>query len=286
MKDTCAVIVTFNRIEQLKECLFSLYKQNYPCDILVINNNSSDGTEEYLKENKIDHYTLERNIGGAGGFNFGVKAAYEKGYKFIWLMDDDCIVKEDSLEKMIKRSYELPFRFGFISSRVLWKDGNDHMMNKINRKVKVSEHLYSIKQSTFVSLLLSSDTVRKVGLPIKDFFIWGDDIEYTRRIAVRYALASYYVDDSIVIHNTKNNNGSKIASDLIDRIDRYYYAYRNENFLYRQEGLKGMLYYYLKCLYNLARIVFLSKNKKIVRIKTLIKGVIDGQDFNPSIEFI
>ena len=45
--------------------------------------------------------------------------------------------------------------------------------------------LVQAEQATFVSLLLRAATVQKVGLPIKEFFIWGDDIEYTRRIARR-----------------------------------------------------------------------------------------------------
>ena len=45
---------------------------------------------------------MHENTGGAGGFHEGVKRAYKKGYDWLWLMDDDVEVKEDTLEKLGK----------------------------------------------------------------------------------------------------------------------------------------------------------------------------------------
>ena len=75
------------------------------------------------------------------------------------------------------------------------------------------------------------------GLPIKEFFIWGDDVEYTRRIALREP--SYLVEDSQVLHDTKNNVGSNIVYDD-ERIDRYRYAYRNEMYIARRMEAKSL----------------------------------------------
>ena len=71
----------------------------------------------------------------------------------------------------------------------------------------------------------------------KEFFIWTDDWEYTRRISRKYKC--YVVTDSEVIHKTKSNIGANIAIDSEDRIERYRYAYRNEMYLYKREGLKA-----------------------------------------------
>ena len=90
----------------------------------------------------------------------------------------------DALEKLMDQANSLSSNFGFLASKVLWTDGNLHNMNLIHPTKAINESLSLIQQATFVSLLISSDTVRKVGLPIKEFFIWGDDIEYTRRIAL------------------------------------------------------------------------------------------------------
>lgn len=285
-KKVCAIIVTYNRLALCKECIAALKCQTYPCDLFVVNNHSEDETESFLQNNKIPHFECMENIGGSGGFYMGMKMIVDKNYDYLWLMDDDCIPNEDALEKLMDQANSLSSNFGFLASKVLWTDGNLHNMNLLHPTKAINESLSLIQQATFISLLISTDTVRKVGLPIKEFFIWGDDIEYTRRITVHHQLPSYYVNNSSVVHKTKTNNGSKIAYDDIDNIDRYYYAYRNESYIYRKEGLKGRVYYVAKCAYNFLRIIFLAKDHKTKRISILLKGMKDGLIFNPKVEMI
>ena len=90
MKKVLAIIVTYNRLDCLKECLASLNSQTcQDFDILVINNGSTDGTKEYLdsKENLLKIH--QNNLGGAGGFYAGMKYMYDNGYEWLWMMDDD-----------------------------------------------------------------------------------------------------------------------------------------------------------------------------------------------------
>ena len=77
------VIVTYNRLSKLKKTLDCYEKQTVPFrNLIIVNNHSSDGTMEYLKEwentntpfNKIIIHTNE-NLGGAGGFYIGEKKA-------------------------------------------------------------------------------------------------------------------------------------------------------------------------------------------------------------------
>ena len=104
--DILAIVVTYNRKEFLKENLEALINQTFnKFDLLVIDNNSSDGTDELLNEfknkyNNIDYIKLSENIGGAGGFNKGMKEAILRKYKYAWLMDDDTIPCENSLESI------------------------------------------------------------------------------------------------------------------------------------------------------------------------------------------
>ncbi len=288
MNSVCAVVVTYKRLSLLKESIEALRSQDYACDILVIDNHSSDGTDAYLDENRIDHVSLKDNIGGAGGFNVGIKRAVQKGYEYVWIMDDDCIPNPDALKKLIIIAEKKVHQFGFLASKVIWTNGDLHHMNKINYKEddRIEDGLYRIDQATFVSLLLDSDVIKKVGLPIMEFFIWGDDIEYTRRIAKRNKIPSYYVENSVVVHKTKTNVGSKIAYDEFEKLKRYRYAYRNEFYLYRQEGIKGITYYVLKCIYNIMRIIVFSRDHKKERLSVLIAGIKEGIRFDPEVEFI
>ena len=92
MNKVAAVVVTYNRIDLLKQCVEALLKQKYPCDILLANNNSTDGTEEWALEllNKfenIKYHNTGANLGGAGGFNYGMRWAVKAGDEVVWVMN-------------------------------------------------------------------------------------------------------------------------------------------------------------------------------------------------------
>ena len=293
-----AVVVTYNRLALLKQCVDALQKQSIPCDILLVDNSPTDDTELWAVEiaektdNILYRYT-GANIGGAGGFNFGMRWAVEEGYEFIWLMDDDCLPYENSLQELLDAHEKLDGKYGWLSSAVLWKDGTVCMMNRQKLEESFYEQMDLIryglvraKQATFASLFLRAETIKQVGLPIKEFFIWGDDIEYTRRIAVRCGLPSFLVGKSQVLHMMGNNCGSNIATDEKERIERYNYAFRNENYLYRKEGIKGILYYVAKCGWNIIKIVRFAKDSKLQRCYIVLKNMIKGLFFNPNIEKI
>jgi len=294
MNSICAVVVTYNRLEMLKECLASLDCQTAPCDILVINNSSTDGTREYLnREAKVCHIHLKENTGGAGGFNAGIKEALKRGYQYIWIMDDDTIPFPDTLEKLLEADRILKGNYGWLSSVALWKDGRECRMNrqKLLKAFYTDIHLmrYGLvraEQATFVSLFLKRETIMKHGLPIKDFFIWGDDIEYTRRLCVREKLPCYVAGQSRVTHAMKDNTGSSIALDSPEKLGRYDLAFRNANFTYRQEGIPGFCFYVAYSGINILRVISQAKDKKLLRCGIILKQMVLGLFFNPKVEYV
>ena len=236
-------------------------------------------------------FNSNTNLGGAGGFNYGMRWAVEAGYKYLWLMDDDCLPEQNALEKLLNADTLLEGKYGWLSSIALWTDGTECKMNRQKLVGYYYKYIQLLKyglvqadQATFVSLFLTSETIRLFGLPIKEFFIWGDDIEYTRRIAVRGGKPSFIVAQSEVIHAMKTNTGSSIATDEADRLDRYYYAYRNEAFTYRQEGIKGVCYYLAKCFLNIGRIICKAPDHCIKRIWIICSSMVRGLFFCPNIE--
>lgn len=291
MNDTAAIVVTYNRKALLKECIQSLRNQVDKTDIIIIDNMSTDGTAAMLKplidDKTIIYHSTGKNIGGAGGFYEGIKLAYKLGYKYYWLMDDDCIPKVDSLKQLKLADKKLDGNYGFICSKVLWTNGDICLMNipKLSLSKKVTDFhtaILPIKMGTFVSFFTKRSVVEKVGLPIKEFFIWGDDVEYSQRISKLYPC--YLVNDSIVIHKTKNNEGSNIATDDFNRVNRYKLAYRNEMYLYREIGVKGYLYQVARLNLHIFRVIFKSRDHKIRRLKTIILGTKNGIKFHPEIK--
>lgn len=289
-----AVIVTYNRKELLKECIEALINQKYKkCSILVIDNNSTDGTKDYIQsfidEEKIMYENTGENLGGAGGFAFGIKKAYLMGCDYIWVMDDDCIVHDNTLEEFMKADKKLNGNYGFLSSKVLWKNGEICKMN-IQRKTLLKNvrdfetDIQQVTMASFVSLLIKTSVIKKLGLPLKEFFIWTDDWEYTRRISRKYKC--YLVNESVVTHKSKNNMGADIVNDSKDRLDRYKYIYRNDVYLYRREGIKGLIYIFARNLYHMVRIIFSKTKNKKDRIDLIVKATKEGEKFNPPIEYV
>lgn len=294
LKKVVAVVVTYNRKELLKESIEALLNQDYRnCEILIVDNASTDGTVEYIKkileDNRVHYMNTGANLGGAGGFNYGIKEAYKLGCDFIWVMDDDCIVHKDSLTKLLEADKLLKGDYGFLSSKVLWKDNSICKMNI--QKIKFSKwlkdydtNMQTIEMASFVSLFIKAQVVKELGLPIKDFFIWTDDWEYTRRISRKYKC--YYIAESTVTHKSKLNEGASIATVDGERLDRFKYMYRNDVVLYRREGIKGWILLYLRLALHKFRILKSGKNDKKNRIKTINQAIREGKKFFPKIEYI
>lgn len=293
-KMVAAVVVTYNRKDLLVECIEQLLAQTArdEMDVIVIDNNSSDGTEAalapYIEKDALVYHNTGENLGGAGGFQLGMRIAAEAQYEYIWVMDDDTIPHPDALERLLEAASEIDSDWGFLSSKVLWKDGSVCEMNRqretLTKNIPDSaQDLCPVVMASFVSLFVPVSVIKEVGLPIKEFFIWTDDWEFTRRISLQHKC--YLVSSSIVVHKCMSNHGANIAVDSADRLGRYNYLYRNDVYLYRREGMKGFLYEAARLAGHAIRVVLRSKDNKGARLKMIAKGTIDGLSFNPVIEF-
>jgi len=243
MASVCAIVVTHNRKELLRECLAALAAQTRPLDrVLVVDNASTDGTRAMMEDDYGDTelLALPENQGGAGGFHEGLKRAHADGAEWIWLLDDDTIPQPDALEELLGA----PARLApdspptLLASKVVWRNGRVHPMNapwpertRMERVIDGAERgLIPLRFATFVSLLVHRGTVDRHGLPFKHFFIWSDDVEYTSRAILGGDLA-YLVPTSLVVHKTDTPHFFMSAPP-----ERFYYHVRNTLFIIRAPG--------------------------------------------------
>lgn len=287
----CAVVVTFNRIDLLKQTIQRLKNQSKKLDrIIIVNNASTDGTTEYLNSilsDDIEVINMEKNEGGAGGFYRGIKYAFEKEYDYMWIMDDDTLAETDALKNLLFGIEKIKDeKIGFVCSNVLYKDSKPCMMN-----IPVLENIWNeyadkglvkVNAASFVSLLVSREAIKEVGLPIKEFFIWGDDFEFTTRVSKEFEC--YMVLNSIVYHYMNSNNGVDIINTEPNRLARYFYEFRNKFYINKRNGIKGSLSYFKYVLKTIFRVVIKNNDYKIKKISIIIKGLCAGAIFNPNIE--
>lgn len=288
-----AVVVTYNRLPLLQQCLRALAAQNAHLEaIWVIDNASTDGTQTAVQAMHLENLVYRntgKNLGGAGGFAYGVKEAAMAGYDALWLMDDDTIPEREALQNLLECDRKLEGKYGWLSSRALAPDGTDQPMNRQRKTPYTDVEGYTENQvqavmASFVSLFLRTDIVKKFGIPIADFFIWSDDWEYTRRISKE--LPCYVASESRVVHAMKNPGTVNIATDVPARWERYRYFYRNDVVLYRREGIRGWLWLLAKDLWHTVQVVLDSRGSRCARISIIWKGFAEGVRYRPRISYL
>ena len=293
INETCAVVVTYNRKTLLEQALTHLLQQTCPCDILVVDNASTDGTDGLVKtfeDKRISYYSTGKNIGGAGGFNIGMRKSVEAGYKYVWVMDDDTFVQPDTLEKFLIADQKLNGNYGWLSSKALWTDGN---ICGMNRQTGISgkditdffqEHI-PCRRATFVSLFIKSQNIVKYGLPLKEFFIWADDTEFTQRISQKENC--YVISNSIVVHAMAANTVADIVYVDFSRIPRCFYQIRNHCYIIRTQDKKlGTAKYLYRQAKNVLKIILFSKDFRWKRLNVLLRSVVAGLFFHPRVEYL
>ncbi|MEQ7216570.1 glycosyltransferase family 2 protein [Enterococcus asini] len=285
-----ATVVTFNKLNMLQECLEALLSQTFSMDkIIVVDNASTDGTKDFLQgfQNDKVHVVFSKlNLGGAGGFNLALKESMKFNPQFVWVMDDDSIVESNALEELMKANKVLKGKFGFLSSNVLWTDGSPCLMN-IPKTEDVwtsysQKGLVKIKTASFVSMFINADAIKAVGYPISEFFIWGDDVEFSDRLSDYKD--SYFVPQSIVIHKMGENVPVNILTDSKNRIPRYYYDRRNRFYRFKKKGAKEILKYIANSIMLCLKVIFTKNDYKFLKLKTITKGFLSGIIFNPKVE--
>ena len=237
MKKVGIVVVTYNRLELLKEVIDALRQQTYQdFQIIVVNNGSTDETPSWLKQQKDIITITQENLGGAGGFHTGMKYVAEHDYEYCWIMDDDVICSDNALKELMN-AYEIDPNAGFICSRVLGIEGfpmntPEPFGGKIDAYSDIYEKVVSyamvkVRSSTFVSVLFKTSVIFQFGLPYKEYFIWGDDSEYTARISS--VLPCYVACKSEVLHKRAIQKRLLFENEKDpQRIRNYYYMFRNQ----------------------------------------------------------
>ncbi len=292
MKRVATIIVTYNRLELLRQAIESLRAQTYADqDIIVINNGSTDGTGEWLAGEADLTVITQENVGGAGGFERGMAEGVRRGYEFCWVMDDDIECDREALAELV-RAYEVRKDAGFVCSRVLNTKGlatNTPTLSSAKQENGYTdafdyvgtEGMVRVETSTFVSVLIPTAVIREVGLPIGEFFIWGDDTEYTLRISRKRAC--YMAARSVLTHKREDTNLETFMTDKnVARMRNRVYQIRNQYYIFRKyRGRWAFVKRWLADVFLLIKLIFTFD---FARARVLAKALVAGVTFNPRIK--
>lgn len=199
------VIVTYNRLEKLKRALSCYENQTVPFrNLIVVNNNSTDGTTEYLESWKEDDapfakhvLNLPENYGGSGGFCRGQEYAMSLKPDWLFLADDDAYASYDMVEEFIKfsRNHNIE-EYSAVCGTVYYIDGSINFKHRSCyqiRQHRLYNHILSsaedykkeyfpIDYLSYVGSFINTRALRKAGLVDSTYFILYDDSEHSLRL--------------------------------------------------------------------------------------------------------
>lgn len=251
------VIVTYNRLSLLKECIENVINQERTFDsVTIINNNSNDGTREYLETiNRIDFKVIhsKENLGGAGGFKLGIESTSSK-IDYLLLIDDDAMLCPNFLKDIENSIVD-----GIVAySGTVQTDGaidkthrrritNDMLLT--HKDVSESEYqrdFFDYDLSTFCGLLINTEIIKKIGLPKSEYFIWYDDSEYSLRIRKYSKIRN--INSAIINHKTKLSYSDRFTW-------KSYYGYRNKIDMGRNYSSCPLIFISYRILYHSIRTI-------------------------------
>jgi len=177
------IIVNYNGKELLQKCLDSLLKVNYDnFEIILVDNNSTDGTVEFITKNypSLIIIKLDSNKGFAEPNN--VAAKISKG-KYLLFLNNDTVVTPNFISEMVK-VMETDKKIAVCQSLLLKPDGSvdssgdfiDHLGVVYNSKTKIDE-IREVSSAKGASMLVRSDIFEKLDGFDQKFFITFEDVD-------------------------------------------------------------------------------------------------------------
>lgn len=221
------IIITYNRKLELEKTLYLLsdLKCDYPWEVIIIDQNSDDGTTELFKDkNKsVKYVRLSDNKGVAGGRNIGVKYAQ---YEYMIFIDDDAnFVKRDALNTIYhlmktQDSYDLfAFKITNLEGDLYNWPYSKKRLASVNKTFEAKFFIgcgHAIKKSTFKEIGGYSDIL----------FFWGEETELILKVLSSGKKLVYYDGSIEILHRVKGNGRNSDSG-------RFFYQVRNRLFIVR-----------------------------------------------------
>lgn len=246
-QDISIVIVNYNVRDFLNNCLQSIYKSETQLkyEIIVVDNNSTDNSIQYLKERypQVKFIELKDNLGFSKANNIGIKEAKSK---YVLILNPDTILYPDTLQTMYEYMEKHP-EVALSGCKVLNADGTfqyscrrgfptpwasftklfglqslfpkSKIFAKYNQTFKSIDETYYIDAVIGAFMFARLDKINEIGGFDEDFFMYGEDIDLCYRI---YQTGSKiaYVHTTSIIHF----KGESTRRSSINEIKHFYEA--------------------------------------------------------------
>ncbi|ERI94312.1 glycosyltransferase, group 2 family protein [Clostridiales bacterium oral taxon 876 str. F0540] len=291
--DLSIIIVSYNTIELLRNCLKSIYEntRNLEYEVWVVDNQSKDGSPNMV-EAEFPQTKLIRNTIN-GGFSQANNLAINqcKESRYILILNPDTIVPQATLEETVS-FMDGHQNIGCIGCKVVKPDGSldrackrgfPSPWNSLTYLLKLdrifpNSKLFGGYNATYIDenqeseidslvgafMMLRQQTIQGVGLLDDTFFMYGEDIDWCYRIK-QAGWKNYYYPKVKIIHY-KGESSKKQSTRMIGEFHKAMLIFYNKHYRKQYNFLVTCLVYtgiYLKWILSL----FINLFRKEKRVK-------------------
>jgi GT2 family glycosyltransferase len=284
------VILNWNGWQDTTECVEScLMLQHANSTVLIVDNNSSDGSEAILRE-RFPHVELiqtQENLGYAGGNNAGIRHALANGAEYIWLLNNDTKVDPAALEEMLCVASQNP-DVGMVGPKILLYSRPEYLncigstINLITGRPSLIglgekddgrfDAVGEMDTLSGCSLLVRKEVIDVVGFLDESFFLFYEETDWILR-AKRAGYRMLYVPKARIWHKVSASVGGHQSPLML------YYMTRNNPLLMRKNvgrlAFVRFMTIYL-CLVipkKMINVLLFNKDKRCQKVTAIGKGL-------------
>ena len=286
-KSVFIVVLNYKNLEDTIACLASLRKITYNrYRIVVVDNDSQDGSYESLKEQETDCCILQsgENRGYAAGNNIGIRYALEQGADYVCILNNDVEVEPDFLTKLVQYMesepdvgmtgpvvYEYDQREKIQSAgfSICVRTGRAQPLWQGKHKKELSgKHIIVSDGLSGTCLLVRREVLEKAGLIPECYFLFFEEMEWCLHVQkAGYKLVT--VADAGVYHK-----GSATVNKM-GTVSRHYMA-RNRVLFVRRNGTPAeeVLFLLGQTPFYFLRTLFSSKKEiRKLELAAFLEGI-------------
>jgi len=239
--DVSVVVVTWNAREHVERCLESVRGR----DLIVVDNGSTDGTVELVRDRFPDARLIEQeNVGMGGGNNTGMRAA---DGRYFFLLNSDAWVEDDGLERLLAFADAHPdaavvgpklenpdgsLQRSVRGAPTLWRLSTEYfMIRKLAPRTNLLNPLYvggfahdAVRKVDWLSgaaLLVRREAADEVGLFDEDFFMFSEEADWQTRFR-EAGWAVWFCPDAVVTHVGGASHGGRLYVENLRGQLRYF----------------------------------------------------------------
>lgn len=208
------IVTTYNAMSWLSKCLESAK----PYGVVVVDNNSTDNTVNFIKANypEIALLPQSKNLGFGQANNIGISYALKQGANYVFLLNQDTYLRKDTIEKLIE-VHQKNDSYGILSPIHLNGKGDrldqnfSHYLNynanpDFYSDFILNKPLPEVYEVPFVNAagwLISKNCLETVGGFDPVFFHYGEDDNYCQRV-IFHGLKIGVVPQVFLKHDREN----------------------------------------------------------------------------------